>query len=174
MSRNSENSNLPFWIASAKSGPAFAPKISIAFVVAAAISGALAISSRVFLNSSFESFPAALQFEIAFFMPEKAISVFTPAFSHAEKIEIDSLVSNPSARIGAPYFVRFSASLSTDIPLACAAIASSSRTFPYSSDSIPASPIARETSCTAETASVPVMLANFIKSSVVFSSFSPV
>ena len=100
--RKSWYSKRPPCIASAKSGPAFCPNASIAKPVAVAISGAFPISSSVLENSLRASLPALLHLPIAAFIPEKAVSVFTPAFSHDAKIAIASFVSNPNARIGAP------------------------------------------------------------------------
>ena len=53
-----------------------------------------------------------------------------------------SFVVRPNARIGAPYFAKFVVRESMPIPDACAAIARESKTVPYSSAGILASPIA--------------------------------
>ena len=142
----SSTSNLPPRMASARSGPAFAPKTSIAFVVAAAIDGATLMEASAFLNSTVLSLPAAPQFEMAFFMPENAISVFTPAFSQPANMAIDVFVSIPSARMGAPYFAKLVVSVSMEIPLFCPATVSASNISPYLSAEIPASPMALVTS----------------------------
>ena len=83
-------------------------------------------------------------------------------------------VSNPNARIGAPYFVIFPANASILIPDACAATVNWSNTVSYSDASIPASPIALLTNWTDVVASVLLIRANSRNFFVQFSAASPV
>ena len=161
-------------MSSTSSGPAFVPKASMAFSLAAATSSVFAISSRTFANSSFAFFPSFPQFATAFFSPANTVSVFTPSFSNFASIATDSSVEKPSCRSAAPFFVTCSVREDTFTPVVCPAFARTSRIFVYSLASMPPFSMALDTRRTASVASVPVISANFKKFSVASSNSFPV
>ncbi len=150
------------------------PKTSWAMLNASVSLEAFFMLSMVRARASSTLFPSSVYAFIDFRNPAIAVSAFTPFASNCAKRSMSWIILRPISLNVAPFFCTLSMSTSTLIPVACPFWVINPSTFPVSEASMLNCSIILSTFPIELLRSVPLMFANFMKSSESPSRTSPV